>query len=110
MDDPAPGQANALEGGDNGRMAAPHMQQRRQLEVHGQLQLGFKQGLLAFAVQVRQEVVQADFTHGAELAMALEAGQPVAQLDQVCGAMLIQVHRVQAEGPVQVRVLLCQVP
>ncbi|RMQ85813.1 hypothetical protein ALP97_200286 [Pseudomonas salomonii] len=79
-------------------MAAAYVQQGWELEVHGQFQLRFKQALLAFAVQLLEEVIQADLTDGAQLPMAVQAGQPITQLDQVGGAMLIQIHRVQAEG------------
>jgi len=42
--------------------------------------------------------------------MAPQAGQPVAQGRQVGGAMLVEVHRVQAEGCEQTFIVLHQIP
>jgi hypothetical protein len=89
--------AEALERGDYGGVAAADVDQRRQLEVCRQLQLRFEQRLLAFAVEGFEEVIQADLAHGAQLPMTAQARQPVAECAQVCGAMLIEVHRMQPE-------------
>lgn len=110
MDDAATGQANALEGSDDVRVATTDMQQRRQLEVHGQFQLGFKQALLAFAVQLFEEVIQPDFAYRTQLPVTVQASQPVAELRQVGGAMVIEVDRVQAKRSEQAFVRLHQIP
>ncbi|MCY1398963.1 hypothetical protein D9M71_140100 [compost metagenome] len=80
------------------------------MEVHGQLQLRFEQGLLAFTVQCLDVIIQAELTHCTHLPMALEAGQPVAQFGQVLGPVFIEVHRMQTECGVQLWVALYQVP
>ena len=110
MDDAASGHADALEGGNHGGVAAANVEQGWQFKLHREFQLGFKQRLLALVVQLFQKVIQANFAHGAQLPVAMQARQPVAQFQQVGGAMLIEIHRVQAEGGEQAFVLLHQVP
>ena len=80
------------------------------MEVHRQFQLRFKQALLAFAVQLFEEVIQADFADSAQLSVAVQASQPVAQFRQVGGAVVIEVHRMQAKGSEQAFIRLHQVP
>ncbi|MNP51079.1 hypothetical protein D3C76_1453780 [compost metagenome] len=89
-----------LERGNHRGMTAAYMQQGGQVEVDGQLQLGFEPVLLAFAIQFRQVVVEAEFTYCTQLALAMQAAQPVAQFTQVLRAVLVEVDRVQAEGGV----------
>lgn len=91
-------------------MAAPYVEQGRQLEVRGQLQLRFEQLLLALAIQLLEKIIQADLTHRTQLRMARQAVQPVAQLNQVGRAVLVEIDRVQAEGGVQVGIALHQLP
>ncbi|MCY1376288.1 hypothetical protein D9M69_637660 [compost metagenome] len=64
MDDACPFQAKPFERGNHRRMAAPHMDQCRKSEIRRQLQLRLEQRLLAVAVQVFDEVVQADLADG----------------------------------------------
>ncbi|MNH37940.1 hypothetical protein D3C79_989080 [compost metagenome] len=100
MNDAATRKLVTLERGNHRGMTATHMQQGGQIEVDGQLQLGFEPVLLALAIQFRQVVVEAEFADGAQLAIAMQAAQPVAQFTQVLRAVLVEVDRVQAEGGV----------
>ena len=70
----------------------------------------FKQVLLAGFVQVFKVVVQAKFTHGAQLCIAAQAFQPFAQLNEVLRAVLVEVDRVQAECREQALIGAGQVP
>ncbi|MOA57639.1 hypothetical protein D3C78_1818540 [compost metagenome] len=54
------------------------MQQRWQLEVAGQLQLGFEQFLLTLLVQCFDEVIQAELAHRAQALIAPQPFEPVA--------------------------------
>ena len=100
MDDAATLEAVALECGNGLRVGAAHVQEGRQCEFGGQLQLFFEQHLLVLAVELLQEVVQAELADSTELRMAGQALEPVAQLTQVFRRMLLQINRVQAEGGV----------
>ncbi|GAO95186.1 hypothetical protein PSA5_20735 [Pseudomonas syringae pv. actinidiae] len=100
----------ALEGGNHIGMTAAHMQQGRQIEVGRQLQLRLEDFLLAHLVQMIDVVIQANLAHCAQLRMAFEAGQPVAQFGQVLCLVLIDINRVQAERCMQLRVGFGQVP
>ncbi len=110
MDDAAALQADALEGGDGRRVGAAHVDQRRQAEFRGQPQLGLEQRLLGVAVEVFQVIVQADLADRAELRLAAQALQPLAQVVQVLRAVPRQVDGVQAERRVQAILGLRQVP
>lgn len=110
MDDATALQADALEGGDGRRVGAAHVDQRRQAEFRGQPQLGLEQRLLGVAVEVFQVVVQADLADRAELRLAAQALQPLAQVVQVLRAVPRQVDGVQAERRVQAILGLRQVP
>lgn len=70
----------------------------------------FEQLLLALAIQLFEKVIQADFTYRAQLRVALQAGQPVAQLNQVGRLVLVEIDRVQAKGGIQVGIALHQLP
>ncbi|MNJ61072.1 hypothetical protein D3C77_568430 [compost metagenome] len=72
MHDAAVAQPMALERGDHRRMGAAHVQQRRQFEVAGQLELALEKVLLAFMVRRVDVVVQADLADGAELRFAAQ--------------------------------------
>ncbi|MNY79222.1 hypothetical protein D3C86_2197650 [compost metagenome] len=61
-------------------MAAPHMNQRRQIEVRRQLQLCVEQRLLALSIQGFDEIIQADLAHCAQLPMAGQTRQPAGEL------------------------------
>ena len=86
------------------------MQQGGQLEFDGEFQLRLEQLLLPRAVQLFEKVVQADLAHCAEPGVPRQALQPVAQLLQVFGLVLVEVHGVQAEGGVQAILLLHLIP
>ncbi|MNP41778.1 hypothetical protein D3C76_1354980 [compost metagenome] len=110
MDDPRPRRLVALERGNHLGMAAAHMQQDGQREVTTHLQLCFEQCLLARLVQVFEVVVQAELAHGAQPRVAAQALQPFAQLNQVFGAMLVQVDRMQPQCRLHARFAARQVP
>jgi hypothetical protein len=59
-------------------MGAAHVQQRGEREFAGQFELGLEQCLLARAVQLGQEPVEAEFAEGAQFGLSGEALQPVA--------------------------------
>ncbi len=80
------------------------------LRRRGQPQLGLEQRLLGVAVEVFQVVVQADLADRAELRLAAQALQPLAQVVQVLRAVPRQVDGVQAERRVQAILGLRQVP
>ncbi len=109
MDDATALQADALEGGDGRRVGAAHVDQRRQAEFRGQPQLGLEQRLLGVAVEVFQVVVQADLADRAELRLAAQALQPLAQVVQVLRAVPRQVDGV-GQRRVQAILGLRQVP
>lgn len=74
------------------------------------MQLRFEQLLLALAIQLFEKIIQADLTHRAQLRVARQAGQPVAQLEQVGRLVLVEIDRVQAKGGIQVGIALHQLP
>lgn len=74
------------------------------------MQLRFEQLLLALAIQLFEKIIQAELTHRAQLRMARQAGQPVAQFTQVGRAVLVEIDWVQAEGGMQVGIALHQFP
>ncbi|VXB19433.1 hypothetical protein PSEUDO8O_120555 [Pseudomonas sp. 8O] len=110
VDDAAARQAKALECGDGRGMGTAHVQQRRQFELGGQLQLRFEQRLLALPVQVFQVIIQTELTDGAQLAVPGQFAQPVAQLREMLRVMIFQIDRMQAERGMQVFVGLDQLP
>ncbi|MNY45534.1 hypothetical protein D3C86_1806450 [compost metagenome] len=91
-------------------MGAAHVQQRRQLELGGQLELRLEQRLLALVVQFGHIPVEAEFADSAQLAVAGQTFQPGAQLGEMFGVVLLEIDRMQAEGGVQAVLALDQIP
>ena len=100
----------ALERGDHRRMGTTHVQQHRQRELRGQRQLRFEQLLLALDVRIVDVVIQADLTDGAELRLAAQALQPVAQLLDMGVLMFVEEHRMQAQRRVYRWLVTGQLP
>ena len=73
------------------------MQQGGQFEFRRQSELRLEERLLGSLIEFRQKKVQPDFTHGAELWLTGKTLEPVAQLAQMLGLMLLQIDRVHAE-------------
>src|SRR5690606_4015717 len=93
MDDAAPGQSVAFEGGYGRGVGSAYMQQHRQREVRRQCQLGLEQLLLGLAVGVLDEIVQTELPDGAASWVIQMPAQPFAQLLQVLRPVLLEEHR-----------------
>ncbi|MCY1498546.1 hypothetical protein D9M68_325340 [compost metagenome] len=91
-------------------MGAAHVQQHRQFEIDGGLQLRLEHLLLLVAVQPFHVVVQADLAHRAEFRVAGQALQPGAQVGEVFLPVPRQVDRMQAQCGVEVRLGFHQMP
>ena len=91
-------------------MGAAHVQQYRQGEIGRQRQLRLEQPLLALDVRVVDVVIQADLADGAELRLAAQTLQPVAQLLHVGVLVLLEKHRMQAQRRMHRRFVTGQLP
>ena len=66
--------------------------------------------MLAYAVERRQKVIEADFAHGAHLTLPGQPTEPLPEFDDMLGAMRVQIHRVQPKRGIQLTVGLDQIP
>jgi hypothetical protein len=80
------------------------------VQVRGDLQLRLEQHLLTRAIEFRKIVIQAELADRAQLWIARQPIEPLAQFDQVVRAMRFEKYRMQPQRRRQSRVGLDAVP